>query len=119
MPLQEENTILFYTFHHIVSRHNGGQDNVNNGAILTRSAHDLLHMLEYACPKAYEDLQEVFRYTNNSRKPVTENTLDEIDSILYRLFNGDGYEIAEDVDLSIFVDMYYDRGKKRKRKVNK
>ncbi len=108
-----------YTFHHIISRHDGGEDDVSNGAILTRNAHDLLHILEYACPDAFADLQEIFVKINYSAKPVSEKTLDEIDDILYRVFTQDGYEFLIDVDLSEYMDSYYHGSRKSKKKIRK
>ncbi len=96
-----------YTFHHILSRSDGGKDLVENGAILTRRAHDLLHLLEFVCPEAYNDLQIVFDKINKSYKPLTEDIIYEIDTILYNIFNKENYAFKIDTDLSEYIEMYY------------
>ena len=96
-----------YTFHHIKSRSDGGEDLVENGAILTRRAHDLLHLLEFICPEAYNDLQNVFIKINKSHKPLTEDVIYEIDDILYNILNKEYYEFRIDMDLSEYRDIYY------------
>ena len=101
-----------FTFHHIISRSNGGEDTVENGAILTRRAHDLIHILEYACPEAYNDLQEVFMEINASNKPPTFEIFNKIDDILYNLFNHEKYEFLVDIDLANFANIYYNHEKK-------
>ena len=103
-----------YTFHHIVSRSDGGEDDISNGAILTRRAHDLLHILEYICPFAYDDLEDIFIRINESGKPLTDEMIREVDNILYSVFTKDGYEFKIDVDLSEYIDIYYHQERKRK-----
>lgn len=101
-----------YTFHHIISRSDGGEDSIENGAILTRKAHNLIHILEYACPDAYHDLQEIFVRINGSNSPATNKTLNEIDDILYDIFNLEKYQFIVDTDLSNFKKIYYRHEKK-------
>ncbi len=108
-----------YTFHHIVSRSNGGADSIENGAILTRKAHDLLHLLEYICPDAYRKLQIIFTEINVSRKAPSEEHIHEIDEILHDVFSGNGYEFIIDVDLSEFSDIYYGNRKSKVKKLRK
>ena len=104
-----------YTYHHIQEKHNGGDRSIDNGAILTRNAHNLLHMLEKFCPDAYEDLQNVFAKINGSKKPVTDEIIQEIDDILYKVLISHEYEFTEDVDLSNFNIQYFE-GRKRLKK---
>ena len=106
-----------FTFHHIVPKSDGGEDSVDNGAILTRRAHDLIHILEIACPDAYIDLQNVFIKINESKHPITDDVLEEIDDILYNVFTHSGYDFKIDVDLSLFSEIYYKNSKKNKGKV--
>ena len=108
-----------YTFHHIVSRSDGGEDSINNGAILTRRAHDLLHLLEFVCPSAFNDLQNVFIRINRSQNGVTDEDICEIDSILYGVFNNDGYEFDSNVDLSKYMEIYYGIKKSKIKKLKK
>ena len=104
-----------YTYHHIVEKSKGGDKSIDNGAILTRKAHTFLHMLENICPEAYEDLQNVFVKINATKRPVTQEIVNEIDHILYNIFIADKYNIPDDVDLSVYCGHYYN-GKKRLKK---
>ena len=96
-----------YTFHHIKSRSEGGADSIENGAILTRRAHDLIHLLEFVCPSAYKDLQDVFIRINRSHKPLDEEIISEIDGILYDIFSKEKYEFRMDTDLSEYEEIYH------------
>lgn len=81
-----------YTYHHIVESLNGGKKSIDNGAILTKRAHRLLHKLQVYCPDAYNDLQDVFRRINDSKQPVTQEFVDEIDNILKKILITKEYE---------------------------
>ncbi len=104
-----------YTFHHIVEKSKGGDKSIDNGAILTRKAHTFLHTLENVCPEAYQDLQNVFVKINETKRPVTQDMINEIDDILHNLLIDEKYEIQDDIDLTSYCSQYY-KGKKRLRK---
>lgn len=87
-----------YTYHHILKREDGGKSKPSNGAILTNASHKLLHFLEYACPDAFYDYQDLFRRINSSNAPRTQEFIDEADLIMYGIFNG-GYDFARRIDL--------------------
>ena len=108
-----------YTFHHIVSKSEGGTDTIRNGAILTRRAHDLLHLLEYICPDAYDDLEEVFIMINDSNRPPINEIIERVDEILFFVFTKQKYEFKVDIDLSDYSDLYYRQEKKIKSKNQK
>ena len=105
-----------FTFHHIVSRCEGGEDTIKNGAILTRRAHDLLHLLEYICPDAYDDLQEIFIHINDTKNQPSDEIITKIDQILYYVFTKQYYDFPIDIDLSEYSDLYYHQEKKDKTK---
>lgn len=105
-----------YTFHHIVSKSEGGEDTIRNGAILTRRAHDLLHLLEYVCPDAYGDLEDIFILINDSNEQPTKEMIEKIDKILYFVFTKQYYEFKIDIDLSEYCDLYYHQEKREKTK---
>lgn len=84
-----------YTYHHIVERKNGGDDSVENGAILTEIAHRFLNVLEQFCPEAYDDIQNIFIKINSSQMPPTKEIVREIDEILYEIFYGTRYNFSE------------------------
>lgn len=54
-----------YTYHHLIKRENGGKEIIENGAILTRIAHEYLHKIE--C----KDI-ELYNYINNVLKQINE-----------------------------------------------
>jgi len=84
-----------YTYHHIVERKKGGDDSVENGAILTEIAHRFLNILEQYCPDAYNDLQNVFIKISNSKLPPANEIVKEMDQILYDIFYTDKYKFDE------------------------
>ncbi len=104
-----------YTFHHIQEKHNGGPKSIDNGAILTRDAHNLLNMLEKFCPDAYNDLQNVFTKINLSKEPINDEIIKEIDEILYKVLISKEYQFTEDIDLSNYKSHYFE-GRKRLKK---
>ncbi len=104
-----------YTYHHILERKNGGDISINNGAILTKRAHRFLHILQFYCPEAYEDFQNVFRRINDSREPVTQQFVDEIDEIMRKIFVTEEYKVlSEEINLSDYCVNY-----KSNRKIKK
>ena len=105
-----------YTFHHIVEKCNGGEKNIDNGAILTRKAHNFLNLLSYLCPEAYNDLNAVFRKINGTKKPVTKKITDEIDEIMYNLLYTEKYNVQCDVDLFSYCGYYFEGKKRNKRR---
>ena len=72
-----------YTYHHIEEKRKGGKQTLDNGAILTRQAHDHLNYLELYVPDAYRDWQRVFKYFNALRRPLTEKEYEIIEKIAY------------------------------------
>ena len=104
-----------FTYHHIVEKSKGGDKSIDNGAILTRRAHTFLHTLEKVCPDAYNDLQNVFFKINESKKPVLDEYIKEIDEILYKVLISHEYEYVEDIDLSNYNGLYFE-GRKRLKK---
>ncbi len=85
-----------YTYHHIVEKKRGGDNSVENGAMLTEISHRFLNVLEQFCPKAYNDLQEVFKKINASMEPPTNEIMQEIDQILFDIFYTERYHFAEE-----------------------
>ena len=104
-----------YTYHHIVEKSKGGDKSIDNGAILTRKAHTLLHALEKCCPDAYNDLQNIFFKINDTKKPVIDEYIKEIDEILFKALISHEYAYVDDTDLSYYSFLYYE-GRKRLKK---
>ena len=74
-----------YTFHHIQERRNGGRNEIQNGAILTKEAHAYLNYLENFCPMAYDEYQGIFRYINSLNGPIPPEIYDDIYDVIYSL----------------------------------
>jgi len=72
-----------YTYHHIKEKRKGGKATIDNGAILSRQAHDHLNYLELYVPDAYNDWQNLFRYFNALKRPLTEKEHELIEKISY------------------------------------
>lgn len=53
------------TFHHIQKRINGGKTCIRNGALLSVDAHNKLNIIEYICPKLYEEYEFWFELIND------------------------------------------------------
>ena len=62
-PITSSNKL---TYHHIVKEKDGGEVSISNGALLTKSSHRLLHMLESRNMDLYEEWQWLFYAINIS-----------------------------------------------------
>lgn len=71
-----------YTYHHIVEKRNGGGITVDNGALLTRFAHNDLNELENHARYLYRELNSLFKELNKTRKPPTREYFKEVNGIL-------------------------------------
>ena len=71
-----------FTYHHIVERRNGGGVTMDNGAVLTRIAHDDLNRIEQARRSYYKALNELFKELNATMKPPTKEYYMEVYDIL-------------------------------------
>lgn len=60
-----------YTFHHIKKRCHGGKEIIENGAILTKNAHEYLHLIET------RDL-EIYQYINNVLMQINEQNFEPL-----------------------------------------
>ena len=61
-----------YTYHHIREARNGGKVTLDNGALLTRFAHDDLNEMENRARYLYRELNALFKELNQTRKPPTK-----------------------------------------------
>ena len=75
-----------YTYHHIREARNGGRVTLDNGALLTRLAHnDLNEMENHGKTRClYRELNELFKELNKTRKPPTKEYFKEVNGILLR-----------------------------------
>lgn len=89
-----------YTFHHIVEKRYGGREEIKNGAILTKRAHEYLNWLDQYCPMAYLEYQDIFRYINGFNGPIPKHLYDiiydEIHSLAYEIEFGNRFSFYKD-----------------------
>lgn len=71
-----------YTFHHIKEKRNGGKEVIENGALLTRKAHDDLNELESEKRILYKKLNELFTMLNKTQAPPTKEYWSELYGVL-------------------------------------
>lgn len=74
-----------YTFHHIKEARNGGLYIIENGAILTKDAHEFLNYLNRKEKTVYYKLNKLFKLLNETRQPPTILYYEELDDILSRV----------------------------------
>ena len=71
-----------YTFHHITKRCHNGKLEISNGAILTKNAHEFLHIIESRDLDMYEYINTILKEINVQGHMPIERQLKAIDSIL-------------------------------------
>lgn len=71
-----------FTYHHIIERRNGGGVTIDNGAVLTRIAHDDLNRIEQSRRSYYKALNDLFKELNETRMPPTKEYYMEVYDIL-------------------------------------
>lgn len=64
------------TFHHIDEVRNGGENSINNGALLTKKAHRVFNILCDRNYLIYEEWNELFKEINKSLQPPSEYYMD-------------------------------------------
>ena len=74
-----------YTYHHIVEKRDGGKYDIENGAILTKKAHEYLNYLDLYSPEAYGEYQKMFRYINAINGPISDDVYEDIYYLAYEV----------------------------------
>lgn len=74
-----------YTYHHIKEVRNGGLCVIDNGAIITRDAHNYLNYLCRTEYMVYKKLNKLFKLLNETQEPPTILYYEELDFILSRV----------------------------------
>ena len=62
----------YISYHHIQEKRNGGTESIENGALLSRTSHLLLHRIEQINYDLYLEWQQLFIDINIARKPLDE-----------------------------------------------
>lgn len=81
-----------YTYHHIIKRCHGGGKTLENGAVLTKIAHEYLHIVESREWELYVELNMVLKEINNQHYRPTERQLLAIDYMLSMFENQHEYD---------------------------
>lgn len=68
----------YLSYHHINEKRNGGEETIENGAILTKTSHQLLHKIEETNYDLYLEWQVLFLEINNYRKPLDDYLIGKI-----------------------------------------
>lgn len=71
-----------FTYHHLVKKEYGGDNSLDNGAVLTREAHALLNYLEFNYYDIYYKINNKLIEINKSKKHPTKEQLYEIKSLI-------------------------------------
>lgn len=62
----------YISYHHILEKRNNGIESIDNGALLSRTSHLLLHKIELINYDLYLKWQILFMEINASRKPLDD-----------------------------------------------
>lgn len=61
------------TYHHILKKEYGGQQTLENGALLINTSHQYLHIIEYKDIETYNAINKIFKFINEQQyEPTTE-----------------------------------------------
>lgn len=74
------------TYHHIVKKEHGGLYTLDNGALLTMTAHQYLHIIECKEVKLFDMLNKMFEIINRQRHAPTPEQRQIIDYLLEEFY---------------------------------
>ena len=70
------------TYHHIVKKSEGGNQTIENGALLMPISHQYLHLIEYIDLDTYVFINKMFEIINKQRYEPTNEQRDILEYIL-------------------------------------
>lgn len=70
------------TYHHIDKREHGGKKTIDNGALLTRTSHQYLHLIESKEDKLYYAINQLLKLINKQKTPPTQEQRQMMDFLL-------------------------------------
>lgn len=88
--------ITSLTFHHIIKAENGGKYAADNGAILTKRAHDFLHCIEGKDIKIYNEINRLFKIINLKQGINVKDELEQIKFLILEYLDM-GYDIPHNM----------------------
>jgi hypothetical protein len=74
------------SYHHIIKKEHGGGYTLDNGALLTTTGHQYLHIIECKELKLYEMLNKMFEIINKQRHAPTEEQRQIIEYLLNEFY---------------------------------
>ena len=96
------------SFHHIVKKENGGKEVIENGAVLNKTAHEYLHIIEYKDIGTYIAINKILKIINEQRdRPTTEQL--EIISKILSMFEEEHKEEKTSKGKRLIKHQYLDR----------
>lgn len=75
------------TYHHIIKRENGGLYTIDNGALLTITGHQYLHIIECKEKKLYDMINKMFEIINKQRHAPTQEQRQIIEYLLNEFYD--------------------------------
>lgn len=88
-PITKHNPL---TFHHMEKASENGKRNLKNGALLTNSAHQYLHIIEELDYKKYVVLNKIFTLINLSGVKPNIEIRNFVDSLLNQFYEEHKYD---------------------------
>lgn len=75
------------TFHHIKKKEDGGEQSIENGALLMPVAHQYLHIIEYKDFDTYVSINKMFEIINKQLSEPTQEQREIIEYLLRQFEN--------------------------------
>ena len=82
----EQTTNNPYTYRCIKSTRDGGLATINNGAILTINSNWELNVLDNEYNKVYNELKQLFKELNTTKRPPTNDYYERVEYILKKTY---------------------------------
>lgn len=96
------------SFHHIVKKENGGKEVIENGAVLNKTAHEYLHIIEYKDIGTYIAINKILKIINEQRdRPTIEQY--QIISKLLGMFEEEHKQDKTSKNKTLIKHKYLDR----------
>ena len=70
------------SFHHIIKREHGGKETIENGAVLNKTAHEYLHIIEYKDYDTFIAINKILEIINNQKDRPTKEQYQIISKLL-------------------------------------
>lgn len=85
------------TYHHIKKREDGGKNEISNGAILTKNAHDFLHTIEIKNINIYNQINDLLKEINKCNGTCSNDYLEQIKILIIQYIDM-GYDVPRNLN---------------------